>query len=88
MTSRQRWTFKRNERKERAQIGALLVNLQRSLEVIKADIEVEERQARWLSPDFPGYPTTACSLRARHDNLAATIRILEDRARQMMKAAA
>ena len=83
----QRGTFRRNEREERARIGTLLVDLQRSLEMIKGEIDIEERQTQWTSPCDPRYPIIGRALRARHDNLAATIRILEDRAREMMESA-
>jgi hypothetical protein len=56
--------------------------------MLKVEIEMEERQARWPSPKDPRYPTTGRALRARHANLTATIRLLEDRAREMMTAAA
>jgi len=88
MNLHQRGTFRRNEGEERARIGTLLSELQRSLEIIKADLDVEEKQAQWPSPEDPRYPVAARSLRDRCDNIAATIRLLEVRAQQMMTPAA
>jgi hypothetical protein len=77
MNLHQLGTFRRNEREERARIGTLLSELQRSLETIRADLEVEEKRAQWPSPEDPSYPIAARSLRDRRDNIAATIRFLE-----------
>lgn len=87
MNLHQHGTSRRHEGEERARIGAMLVNLQQSLEVIKAEIDIEERQTQWPSPQDPRYPVIGRALRARYDNLAVTIRILEDRARKMMESA-
>ena len=86
MNLHQRETFTRSQREERARIGALLLDLKHTLEMIKAEIEAEDSQTRWPSPEDPRYPIRARALRARHDNLAATIRVLEDRAKSMMVA--
>lgn len=51
MNLHQRGTSMRSDREERARIGALLVDLQRSLEAIRAEIEIEARQTRWSCPD-------------------------------------
>lgn len=87
MNLHQRGTSRRNEREERARIGALLIDLQRSLEMIKGEIDIEERRTQWPSPQDARYPIMGRALRARHDNLAATIRILEDRVREGMESA-
>lgn len=81
----QRRTSGRDEREERVRIGALLADLQRSLEMIKGDIDIEEKQTQWPSPQDLRYPVIGRALRARYDNLAATIRILEDRVREKME---
>lgn len=84
MNLHQRGTFRRKEREERASVGTLLSDLRRSLEIIKADLQFEEKQAQWPSPEDPRYPVAARSLRDRRDNIAATIRLLEGRAQEMM----
>jgi hypothetical protein len=87
MNSHQGGTFMRNDPEELARIGALLADLQRSLEIIKAEIEIEEERTQRRSPEDPRYPLMGRALRTRHDNLAATIRALENRARETVPAA-
>jgi hypothetical protein len=84
MNSHQRGTFVRNDTADLARIGALLADLQRSLEIIKAEIEIEEGRSEWRSPTDPRYPPLGRALRARRDNLVGTIRVLEDRAKVMI----
>jgi hypothetical protein len=83
MNSHQRGTFIRNDPEEVARIAALLSDLQWSLEIIGAEIEIEEERARWPSPEDPHYPLMGRALRTRRDNLAATIRAIEKRTREM-----
>jgi hypothetical protein len=59
-------------------VRRLIDTLRNSLEIMRADIEAEERQSHVSDVDDVGYSTLAKSLRARHDNLKATINLLND----------
>jgi predicted DNA binding CopG/RHH family protein len=59
-------------------VRRLIDNLRNSLETMTADIEAEERQSQVSDVEDIGYSTLAKSLRARHDNLKATINLLND----------
>jgi predicted DNA binding CopG/RHH family protein len=61
-----------------ARVRRLIDNLRNSLETMTADIEAEERQSQVSDVEDIGYSTLAKSLRARHDNLKATINLLND----------
>jgi hypothetical protein len=84
MASYQRGTFVERHHGARSRLGALLIDLQRSIEIIKADIEHEESRAHGLSPDDPRYPVQCRALRSRLGNLTATLRTLDDRAKALM----
>ena len=59
------------------QIATLIGNLSRSVELLTVDIEHEEAQAGVRDVSDPSYPALARSLRARRENIRATIAALE-----------
>jgi hypothetical protein len=59
------------------QIATLVGDLWRSVEVLTADIEHEEMHSGVRNVTDPNYPALARSLRARRENLGATIASLE-----------
>ena len=67
------------------QIATLIDTLSRSVRFLTVDIEHEEALASCKDPMNPCYPVLARNLRARRDNLAATVasleHLLQDRAR-------
>ena len=54
-------------------LRGLIDSLRTNLETMAADIEAEERASQVTDADDIGYSTLARSLRARRDNLEATI---------------
>jgi hypothetical protein len=58
-------------------IATLINNLTWSASILAADIEHEEVQTRVRDLREPGYPALARNLRARRDNLLATVASLE-----------
>jgi len=71
----------------RLQIATLIGNSSRSVELLTVDIEHEETQAGVRDLSDPTYPVLARSLRARRDNIGATIASLEALVRGTPKAA-
>ena len=69
------------------QIATLIGDLWRSVEVLTADIEHEEMHSGVRNVANPNYPVLARSLRARRDNIGATIASLEVLTRSAPKAA-
>ena len=69
------------------QIATLIGDLWRSVEVLTADIEHEEKHSGARNVADPTYPVLARSLRARRENLGATIASLEALTRSAPKAA-
>ena len=61
------------------QIATLIGSLSRSVELITVDIEHEEARAGVRGLTDPAYPVLARTLRARRDNIRATIALLESR---------
>jgi hypothetical protein len=61
----------------RLQIATLIGNLSRSLYLLTVDIEHEEARVGVCDPSDPTYPVLARSLRARRDNIMATVAMLE-----------
>ena len=59
------------------QIATLIGNLSRSVELLTVDIEHEEARAGVRDLSDPTYPVLARSLRARRENIRATIAALE-----------
>ena len=69
------------------QIATLIGNLSRLVELLTVDIEHEETQAGARDLSDPAYPVLARSLRARKDNIRATIASLEMLGQKTPKAA-
>jgi hypothetical protein len=61
----------------RLQIATLIESLLRSVELLTVDIEQEEARVGVRDLSDPTYPVLARSLRARKDNIGATIVSLE-----------
>jgi hypothetical protein len=61
----------------RSQIATLIESLLRSVELLAVTIEHEETRAGVRDPSDPAYPVLARSLRARKDNIQATMASLE-----------
>jgi hypothetical protein len=61
----------------RLQIATLIESLLRSVELLTVDVENEETRASVRDLSDPAYPVLARSLRARRDNIRATIASLE-----------
>jgi hypothetical protein len=59
------------------QIATLIGSLSRSVELLTVDIEHEETRVGVRDLSDPTYPVLARSLRARRDNIRATIASLE-----------
>jgi hypothetical protein len=59
------------------QIATLIGDLSRSLDILSADIEHEEERAGVRDVSDPTYPLLARSLRARRENIGATIAMME-----------
>jgi hypothetical protein len=60
------------------QIATFIGSLSRSVELLTADIEHEEARAGVRELADPTYPVLARSLRARRENIGATIAMLEN----------
>ena len=69
------------------QIATLIGDLWRSVDVLTADIEHEEMHLGVRNVADPNHPVLARSLRARRENLEATIATLEALTRSAPKAA-
>lgn len=68
-------------------IVTLIANLTRSADILAVDIEHEEERAGVRDILSPTYPVLARSLRARRDNILATVTQLEARIPGKSKAA-
>jgi len=64
---------------ESAQIETLIASLNRSMELLSSDIEVEEKRARVHDVSDPAYPSLARQLRSRRAKLRETIAALRSR---------
>ena len=71
----------------RLRIATLIGDLWRSVDVLTADIEHEEMCSGVHNVADPNYPVLARSLRARRENIGATIATLEALTRSAPKAA-
>ncbi|MEH2563774.1 hypothetical protein V1289_003401 [Bradyrhizobium sp. AZCC 2289] len=60
------------------QIATLIGSLSRSVALLTVDMEHEETRAGVRDLSDPAYPVLARSLRARRDNIGATIAMLEN----------
>ncbi len=61
------------------QLSALISDLKWRARLLDADIAEEERKSGIADPGNPAYPMLATTLRARRDNLLATIATLAGR---------
>lgn len=68
-------------------LDALIADLWWRVRLLNTDILEEEARAGVFDAREPTYPLLAANLRARRDNLAATIGVLEQRARSTFEAA-
>jgi hypothetical protein len=68
-----------NGSREAVQTSALMNDLDRMVGIIDDDIAREEKEAGVFDRSSPAYPLLAKMLRARRDNLAKTIALLERR---------
>jgi hypothetical protein len=80
-------TRRRTAANNRVQIATLIGDLWRSVEVLTADIEHEEMCSGVRNLADPNYPVLARSLRARRENIRATIAALEALIQGTLKAA-
>ena len=80
-------TLRRTAATTKLQIATLIGDLWRSVEVLTADIEHEEMRSGVRNVADPTYPVLARSLRARRENIRATIASLEALTRRASKAA-
>jgi hypothetical protein len=71
-------TIDRQPVKEVTRVRGLIDSLRVNLDTMTADIEAEERQCQISDVAHVSYPTLAKSLRARRDNLEATINLLSE----------
>jgi hypothetical protein len=70
----------------RLRIATLIGDLSRSVEILTADIEHEEMRFGARDLADPNYPVLARNLRARRENLEATIGLLETQVQGTSKA--
>jgi hypothetical protein len=70
-------TLRKAAATNRLQIATLIGDLWRSVEVLTADIEHEEKRSGVRNVSDPTYPVLARSLRSRRENIGATIASLE-----------
>ncbi len=67
-------------------LHALIRDLRWRVQLINADIHEEEQRARVFDTADPSYPALALNLRARRDNVVATIATLEGRLKAIQPA--
>jgi len=72
-----RFETRPNDLRATMKLRALVADLQLRLEVLDTDIHNEEQRTGVFDVDNVAYPILARTLRARRDNLLATIRVLE-----------
>ena len=80
-------TLRRTAATGRLQIATLVADLARSMALLTADIEHEEARVGVHDESSAAYPTLARNLRARRENIGATIASLEAAIRGVPKAA-
>lgn len=80
-------TLQRTAATNRLQVATLIGNLSRTFELLTVDIEHEESRVGVRDVSDPTYPVLARSLRARRENIRATIASLEALAQGTPKAA-
>jgi hypothetical protein len=72
-----RFETRPNDLRATMKLRALVADLQLRIEVLDTDIQNEEQRTGVFDVDNVAYPILARTLRARRDNLSATIRVLE-----------
>lgn len=77
----------RSGAEDELRLDGLIADLWWRVRLLNTDILEEEAKAGVFDPQQPTYPTLAANLRARRDNLVATIGMLEQRARAASEAA-
>jgi hypothetical protein len=65
--------------REVAQIRRVIVDLDRTVQILDCDVATEEERVRVSDRSDPAYPILARALAARRDNLRETIAALEQR---------
>jgi hypothetical protein len=65
--------------REMAQIRKMIIDLDRTLQILDCEISTEEERARVSDPADVAYPILASAMRARRDNLKVTIGLLAQR---------
>jgi hypothetical protein len=65
--------------REVAQIRKVIVDLDRTVQILGCDVATEEERVRVSDRSDPAYPILARALAARRDNLRETIAALEQR---------
>ena len=68
-------------------LDALIADLWWRVRLLNTDILEEEAKVGVFDPQQPTYPLLALNLRARRDNLVATLGVLEQRAKSVSEAA-
>jgi hypothetical protein len=77
----------RSGAEEDLRLDGLIADLWWRVRLLNTDILEEEAKAGVFDAEQPTYPLLAANLRARRDNLVATIGILEQRAKSTSEAA-
>jgi hypothetical protein len=77
----------RSGAEDELRLDGLIADLWWRVRLLNTDILEEEAKAGVFDAQEPGYPLLAANLRARRDNLVATIGILEQRAKATSEAA-
>lgn len=72
-------TKKEATQREAAQIGRMIVDLDRTLQILVCDIATEEQRAHVFVPSDVGYPVLARVMAVRRDNLKMTLAALQER---------
>jgi hypothetical protein len=69
--------------REMAQIRKMIIDFDRTLQVLDSEISTEEGRARVSDPADVTYPILASNMRVRRDNLKVTIGLLAQRLAQI-----
>jgi hypothetical protein len=77
----------RSGAEDELRLDGLIADLWWRVRLLNTDILEEEAKAGVFDAQQPSYPLLAANLRARRDNLVATIGILEQRAKSTSEAA-
>lgn len=73
------WEFERTGSNEAEQLGTLIADLDRLVQILECDIATEEARTQVFDPSDRAYPMLARTLTARRDNLQVTIAALQAR---------